>query len=493
MGQTKMRITKPPITQDLKDILDLLADERILVSGDTTLTKHFVYDVYSLFATPDDEKRASFKTYWDLFMDIKGLYVILKVQGLRRTIKFYNDIKDFLYMFYTTRVFRKLNNLEPLEATKIFLDMFRSRQQKPTPSLDSLPQPQEVDEESEEGESEEEANTTTKSPPVKQTVTNSEFDQDGMSAETQNLPIDMGEFQSRIGIYEDMIDAGFLDDVEIRRMIAREAGVSIRDITLSNFRQLIDDVGDKLDKSISIFNVARKHELVDVYRKSVDIDDSPTPDNDMTIETNKSVSDIVRALPMEFLYDDDVFTKKVIEHSLNITQYQTQRLRRQVLYLLLDVSGSMQELNNRLSMYACGIAVSLIRQAIREGSTYFLRYFDGGVKNLIKITNKEEANSAIEELLHLPFSGGGTNFDCAIGTAIQDIKGDTHKFENADIMIITDGQDSCSITSEELDFIKLHAVLVGNGDGSTGTLKKISESFVKVTDKEIKDMINGVE
>jgi len=524
-----MRVTKPAIDNKIKVALDALTDESIKVSNDITLTKDFTYDIYALFAADRMEKRRTFKNYWDLFMDVRTLYVSFQIYGLRKTLSFYNHIKDFMQSLITTQLFRRLDELDPFEATRLFLEMFKPKDQPPLPQV-ANPNMQGEEEESEQGnegqqaqggngngqgqaedndqnqqngneqqdkkdgdeqENENEDQGQSKTDDSQDEKEKNDNDQSGTSADPKNLPIDLDTLKNSMPKIEKIIKSGVFDHEDIKKAIAHTAGIEAKDIKLTNINKLIDEMGDSLDEDLIIFNVARKHEFIDVYRKSESIDDSPTPDNDMTISQNKSINDIVRALPMEYLYDDDLFTKKVMEHSLNIIQPQSRTLKRQVLYMLLDVSGSME---GDRGIYASGVAVSLLRQALREKATYFLRYFDYQPSELRVIKTKEEAQKMIEELLKQPYSGGGTNFNGALNTAIYDIKNDPVQFEEAEIMMITDGDCATNVTRDTLDFIKLHTVVIAPDGVSTNQikyLKDISESHTILTGEEIRTFING--
>jgi len=207
----------------------------------------------------------------------------------------------------------------------------------------------------------------------------------------------------------------------------------------------------------------------------------PYPDNEMSIKNIKKYEELLKTIPSQYALDDDIFNQKLLKKELLVRDYQSRRLKKQALYLLIDVSGSMDE--GGKNVYASGVALAFVRQAISEGSTYFLRFFDHNPHSLYKITNKEDAEKMCDILVKKPYSGGGTNIGNAIETAVNDIKDDPVAFEKAEIMIITDGEDSgFNINKDQLEKIKLHSTVI---DGSNPTLEELSDSYVELDSKDI--------
>jgi uncharacterized protein with von Willebrand factor type A (vWA) domain len=87
-----------------------------------------------------------------------------------------------------------------------------------------------------------------------------------------------------------------------------------------------------------------------------------------------------------------------------------------------------------------------------------------------------------EKLIRQPFSGGGTSIQNAIQTAVEDITKAPDKFEKAEIMVISDGEDDVSISKEGLKDIKLHSTII---DGENEGLKELSESYLELRSNEL--------
>lgn len=449
-----MRITNNQINKKTAEALDVIGQSWLSVSEDITLTRDYIQDIYSLFAAPRGRgKREVFKKFWQLFLDVKSLYISGKTPSLRKTLDFYMTIKQFMYGLTTSLYFQELDKLDALEATEAFLNLFNNRQ------MQNRANPQQQD-------------------------------MDGASLSPDAVPVDMDAFDSSIGAIDSLIESGIFDEEDFNEIIARSAGIGHNKVDVKNINDVVHKLGNRMDRELSIFKVARNHEETEIYEVGEEVTDSPTPENDMTITNNKSISDWVRLLPTEHLHDDDLLTYKLMNREASIIQHQDRRKKKQALYLLVDVSGSMDGLP---SVYAAGVALSLVRQAYKEGATYFLRFFDGSPHEVRQVKTKQEFLNIAEVLVRQPFSGGGTDFDRAIMAAVHDIKADPVGFEKAEIMLITDGQDRFTHKKDDLENIKLHTVQVGDGgyERENGYLKEVSETFNYLTRRDMQNYLNS--
>jgi len=143
------------------------------------------------------------------------------------------------------------------------------------------------------------------------------------------------------------------------------------------------------------------------------------------------------------------------------------------------ISGSM---SGNKSVYASGVALAFVRQAVSEGSVYFLRFFDDTPHDLHKITTKEEANKICSLLIRQPFSGGGTNIQKAILTAVNDISKSPEDFEKSEIMVITDGEDEVDLDPNDLKNIKIHSTVI---DGGNHGLEIASTTYTELKSNDL--------
>jgi uncharacterized protein with von Willebrand factor type A (vWA) domain len=444
-----MRVTKPKIKKKTNGKITELVNKTVVVN-DFTIAKDFAKDVYVLFRDKKNNERL-FKNFWQLFIDIKKQYVKYKVGNLMTSFDFYNNIKKFLKYFTISRLFHELEKLDPMEALEIFLQMF---------------QPEDKQESSQKGKQDKDNNGKNK----KQSK-----DKKGLSADKSSIPINMGKFKEDIAKINDIIESGIFNKEDMQDYLNKNAGIGHNELKIENIKEIIRKISENLrERDLDIFKIARKKELTEVWHREEELKSSLTPDNEMTIRKIETPLEVLKALPTQYIFNNEEFSRKIAQKELLVRDYQHRRLKKQALYLLIDVSGSMA---GEADKYACGVALSLVRQAINEGATYFLRFFDGSPMELHTIKTKEEAKEMCNTLLKNPFSGGGTDIERAIRQAVTDIKQNPTKFEKVEIMVISDGRDSVNIDKNYLDKIKLHSTIINNNNEG---LKKISDTYIEL-------------
>jgi len=460
-----MRVTKLQLEPDEIKQIEALTDEVTAANKDITLAYDFSKDAYSLFKEKVNRRRV-IKSYWDIFKDIRIGYTKYKTMDLMKNVDYYGRVRNFFRYFTASRLFHELDKLDPLEALETFLKMFQPPQQQQQQPPPPQPKPQQDQEEDEQQQ--------------KQQKKSQQQDQGGRSADEDNLPIDMTQFKQQLPKIEKALESGILDKEDFQNYIGQHAGVGHNELRIGNIIDLISKISKRIsDRELEIFYVARKKEVTERYRRDEVLESVPYPEDEMTVKNLDNPVDILKLVPTQYAYDDDIFMQKLIKKELLIRDYQARRLKRQALYLLIDVSGSMSGMKN---VYACGVALAFVRQAITEGSTYFLRFFDDSPHELHKVTSKEDAEKMSDVLIKQPFSGGGTSIQSAISQAVNDITKSPEDFEKAEIMVISDGEDNVSLDKGDLKDVKVHSTII---DGQNKGLKVISETYTELRSNEL--------
>jgi uncharacterized protein with von Willebrand factor type A (vWA) domain len=458
-----MRITKYKIDKKTEKEIEKMT---LQVGGinDSLVATDFSKDMYSLFK----EGPLSFLDMWDIFSAVREMYVKWRIKDLTKSVDFYMDIKKFMKEFSGGELYRKLKQLPPLEALAIFLGLFKPPQQ---------PQ-QENGNGNNDGsgkEGDKEQNGSDGKPK------NGKGEQEEQHSKN-NLPIDLENAKNSMKKINKIVGSGLFDDKNLQQIASMVgAGDEVKNINISDInKDLIDKLSNNIsNQNLAIFKIARHKELLDVYKAGTELSKSEFPDNEMSINKMQHADEFFRVLPEQLAQDDDVFFMKLAKNDLMVREYQIKKQKKQALYLLIDVSGSMA---GARSVYASATALSLVRQAIKNEATYFLRFFDEQPSQLERVSTKEDAIKIGKMLLQQPFSGGGTNFNNAIGTAIKDIKKDAEKFDKVEIMLITDGDCYLNITKQDLGKIKLHSTII---DGYNEDLKNISETYTLLSTRDI--------
>lgn len=475
-----MRITKLQLEPEEIKQIEALTDEITAANKDITLAYDFAKDAYALFKEKVNKRRI-FKSFWNIFKDIRTQYTKFKMMDLMKNVDFYGKVRNFFRYFIASGLFHELNKLDPMEALETFLKMFQPPQQQqpsqkpPQTSPDASGTTKEDKDDQTDGQQQKK-----QQPSQKQKQKSQQKDQGGRSADEGNLPIDMTQFKQQLPKIEKALDSGILDTEDFQDYLKKHAGVGHNELKIGNIVNVIDKIAKELSsRELEIFYVARKKEVTEKYRRDEVLKSVPYPEDEMTIKNLDNPMEILKLVPTQYAYDDDIFMQKMVKHELLVRDYQSRRLKRQALYLLIDVSGSMSGIKN---VYACGVALAFVRQAISEGSTYFLRFFDDTPHELHLVTSKKDAEKMSDFLIKQPFSGGGTSIQKAINQAVEDITKSPKKFEKAEIMVISDGEDDVNLSKDDLKEVKIHSTMV---DGQNKGLENISETYTELSSNEL--------
>jgi uncharacterized protein with von Willebrand factor type A (vWA) domain len=391
-----------------------------------------------------------------MWLAIRKLYVKFKLTNIQKNQEFYGKIRNFFKMFTQTKLYEELRKLDPYEATKIILELW-----KPPP-----PQPK-----------------------GKQGKGDGKGDGKGISADKGSIPIDIRGVQNDLPQIEKLLDAGLnMDDVlgdEMRDQFGQLAGTGAGVKVLRKLRDILDEIGSHLyNKNLDVFDLARKLEQTEKYDVQEEVKDTKTPENEMTVSRIKQFTDILGMLPTELMYDDDVFYSRIGRKETRIKQYQHRRKKKQALYLLVDCSGSM---GGSKEMFASALVLAMLKKAVDGEAKYFIRYFDTFIYRMMTATNKKQAKKVIQKVLSEQYQGGGTDIKGAIMKAVEDIAKDKEKFEKVDILCITDGENNFDLDRKELEGAILHSFLIGNYDNMS--LKKCSDTYQLYTVNDMKELV----
>lgn len=139
--------------------------------------------------------------------------------------------------------------------------------------------------------------------------------------------------------------------------------------------------------------------------------------------------------------------------------------KKQLLYVLVDCSGSMTEDSNSRINMAAGILVNRLMSVTKGDATVYWRFFDTIAHDCTFVDNKEKAQDSISKILEQEnYDGGGTNFDVALNTAVEHIESlkESIQFAKPEIFMVTDGGCSCGLKLNDLKGIRLHAGIVAS-------------------------------
>ncbi|MEZ4103972.1 MAG: hypothetical protein R3B60_01665 [Candidatus Paceibacterota bacterium] len=166
-----------------------------------------------------------------------------------------------------------------------------------------------------------------------------------------------------------------------------------------------------------------------------------------------------QATPSYFLYRAATEQLAVRERVVTIE-------RKQLLYIIIDCSGSMGS-GNRIYK-AGGILMNRLKAVIEGEAELYVRLFDTELKEEYHASTPAEAKELIRHFTNKNYSGGSTDISGCSRAAqkrIEEIvsEGATYRPE---LVVVTDGDDKIDLTTKDFMGTKVHAFVVETSNDS---------------------------
>ncbi len=157
----------------------------------------------------------------------------------------------------------------------------------------------------------------------------------------------------------------------------------------------------------------------------------------------------------------ELFWQRVMTHELSVRERVKRSTKKQLLYALIDCSGSMGQENKKRIGTACGVLMNRLKAVMHGEAELFYRFFDGEIYEEHHVKTREEAIAAMRAVMKNNYSGGSTSIDGALNTALGRIDqiGKQNSLIKPQIVIVTDGEDSISLSKGDFGDTVMHAVL----------------------------------
>jgi uncharacterized protein with von Willebrand factor type A (vWA) domain len=234
--------------------------------------------------------------------------------------------------------------------------------------------------------------------------------------------------------------------------------------------QLVKEVAERLPElELEVFRLAAAQDhLTFDLQTSRELVAVNYPTSNVEVEPMSTYDQLPELLPEQLLMTNDQFYHALAEQHLLILQHYEQIVKQKLLYMLLDVSGSMERvMANGMPrhVWARGVTLNLLRKALHGDAQYYMRMFDGGTYDLYQSLNADEAARLIDLVLNLSFRGEGTNIFGALQRGCADIR-EQSSVKEAELLLITDGEDGVKYSVEKVkellgDDIRLHIAFIG--------------------------------
>ncbi len=146
--------------------------------------------------------------------------------------------------------------------------------------------------------------------------------------------------------------------------------------------------------------------------------------------------------------------------------------RKQLLYVIIDCSGSMGE--GKRIFKAGGILMNRLKAVIAGEAELYVRLFDSKLKKEHHASTPSEAKELIRNFTEKNYSGGSTDISACAREAQKRIEeivsaGSTYRPE---LVVITDGDDTINLTTKDFAGTKLHAFVVECSNHALAELAK---------------------
>jgi Mg-chelatase subunit ChlD len=249
--------------------------------------------------------------------------------------------------------------------------------------------------------------------------------------------------------------------------------------------------------NLVIYNLSKVLEtMLDKSKKGVFKNDTSLTKHQKFKEIS-SITDARKVIAKEHANDIDVFDAKLAKKQLIKKQQLRPDEKRQLLYLLVDTSGSMGGqaglggafgFVSRAAL-AASFSIALSRRVCADGGMLFMRAFSGDTSELRSCRNAEQHKEFEEWIASSDFGGGGTNIPLALKRAYDDITTSSGEISKAEILIVTDAEDSipqsmitdCDTWFEKVPLNVLDVVGTGRTTGmASSQMKKFADNYFKI-------------
>jgi len=263
------------------------------------------------------------------------------------------------------------------------------------------------------------------------------------------------------------------DDQEVARLLmelARQHGSTPQEAARDDdlIRQIARSIDDDMRNVLSF--ASRTNAQTDSIELEPSDELRPTayPSDEFSVGPMVSDADVDAIVPEDLALTDDVFYPLFGEDELQVTRHFERLQKRRRVYILLDISGSMeghmQSGRGTRIQWAAGVALKLMLKARAGQAEYLLRFFGDTAHERQQVSTPEEAQVMIDTLIRLRDWNEGTDIEDALRTAVDDITSADDEIETSDILLISDGEaslDQAWLHDTFGEDIRLHVAMIG--------------------------------
>lgn len=165
------------------------------------------------------------------------------------------------------------------------------------------------------------------------------------------------------------------------------------------------------------------------------------------------------------------FDEKLVKKELNVQTKVKPKEKKQILYMLLDDSGSMGCLEKQTFVRA--ILLNRLVSVVDGKSELKFSLYESSRYEFSHVTNKKETQNLFKKISLRSPSGGGTHIGRILQETINEIHADTKTgYHDPEIMIVCDGDDFVDPSKLDYKDVRINVVLLGCDNKN---LRKVAE------------------
>ena len=191
----------------------------------------------------------------------------------------------------------------------------------------------------------------------------------------------------------------------------------------------------------------------------------PSPEPTLFIRSRgiRDMAELPKVARVAHGLPDHIFWQRAVERRLPVREFCALEEQKQLIYMLVDCSGSMSE--DRRIVKAGGILLNRVKAVIRGEAEIYLRLYEGAPHERMQALNPEEGRKLLEFIRDEGIYGGGsTNHAGAIDAALEDIARESEKFHRCDIVLVTDGDSGNTQMNCQFGGVRLHVFSVAKNN-----------------------------
>lgn len=218
--------------------------------------------------------------------------------------------------------------------------------------------------------------------------------------------------------------------------------------------------------------------LEDTQGLETGLETSKERNNDSTERTNLQLEEYsqinkVKKQHLGMEHFDDKFIKK----ELMVKEKVKPKDRKQILYMLLDDSGSMNNIVKQT--YVRAVLLNRLESVVDGKSELVFSLYESRKYMETEVKDKDEAKKLYQTISTKRPRGGGTNIGAVLQETIDQIH-DKEGYVNPEIMIVCDGDDY--VDPKQLDFkgVRINVVLLGTTNTGLQKIAKLTDGFCTI-------------